>query len=119
MSTRVKAAGTAEGACVAGRPCSLLPLPSPARPASAPRRCTLSECGEEGVVAMDSARVTLVDCALSKCKGPGVDCSDNARVTVQVWGLGAGAGVGCSVLRGWAGSGGKGRGAEARQHQLQ
>ena len=34
-------------------------------------------------MAMESARVTLLDCTISGCKGPGLDCSSKAQATIQ------------------------------------
>ena len=59
------------------QPDALLPACTPPG-----RRCTISDCGEEGAVAMDSSRLTLHACTMSGCKGPGVDASGAARVRI-------------------------------------
>ena len=40
----------------------------------------MTNCSEEAVVAMDSARIHVEACRLSGCKGPAVDISNQAHV---------------------------------------
>lgn len=43
----------------------------------------VSNCGEDGIVAMGSSKVSLLDCLIKENKGPGVDCSDESKVRVE------------------------------------
>ncbi|EIE22744.1 hypothetical protein COCSUDRAFT_16318 [Coccomyxa subellipsoidea C-169] len=43
-------------------------------------RCTLADCEEDGIVAMDQSSVRLEECTISSCKGPAVDVTNHAQL---------------------------------------
>ncbi len=43
-------------------------------------RCTLADCEEDGIVAMDQSSVRLEECTISNCKGPAVDVTNYAQL---------------------------------------
>jgi hypothetical protein len=47
------------------------------------RRCEIKKCEEEGVVAMESARVAMLHCHVHNAKGPGVDVSGRGRLEME------------------------------------
>ncbi|KAK9904188.1 hypothetical protein WJX75_006312 [Coccomyxa subellipsoidea] len=44
------------------------------------RKCMLTDCEEEGIVAMDKSSVRLEACTVSSCKGPAVDVTNHAQL---------------------------------------
>lgn len=45
-------------------------------------RCSIKDCGEDGIVAQDRARVDLEACRVTACKGPALDLTHQAQAFV-------------------------------------
>lgn len=45
--------------------------------------CKLQDCGQDGIIGMQKARVNLTETMISNCKGPAVDMSDESSVVMK------------------------------------